>query len=43
MPKHVGVDIHHELYFMIYILLYLIECIWWLIYWTCISCSSCNW
>jgi hypothetical protein len=27
VPKHVAVDNHHELYFMICMLLYIIECI----------------
>lgn len=33
MPKHVGIDTYHELYCVIFILLYCIEIICWLMYW----------
>jgi hypothetical protein len=33
LPKMIGVDIYHDLYFMICILLYIIESICWSIYW----------
>jgi len=33
MSKHVGLDICHELVFMIYTLLYFVNCICFLLYW----------
>ena len=43
VPKHVGVETYHELYFMICMLLYFTECICCLTYWMWHSVDRATW